>query len=498
MEFIFPNAPTETLSPREVYVEITTKKIKIFREVNQDILEEFNLTSIHWVCYKEYPCLPSELRNHYRYLKDVDLDLNLIEEAYSKYQEVISDEKQCLAFEFFKNMSIVTYKRIFCISVYNEKIMDFLQKSIVSGYHEAVKTMPFELVRMPVEYEDKFFVEYLAPGSKNVQSLNMNFGEMGIEYEKETMVLYQSPDNCDFCFDVVEKIENIHTINKCCLKFRKNGLESYICDLDAYRCDMNIKRISSYLYSKCLDFNKNALGIHVPGYCLIEKKQSLIYFPESHQTKNDFNVGKMLEDCAEEHLKSIKKSIDLQQIIETHLLRVNQEMNKLTKNVISVEKNNEDTINHNDDGTQTTIKPNGTKIIEDLNNSIKIIIKSDNTIEIIYFDGADYFINGNGENDFHLPKGVLIKIRKGNYEVDSPELHFQLHGNGTACLKENNGKTTYFDSEDKITTVLNDGTKIKKKASNEFFFFFKYKKLKDGLTEINVNGTVSVIKTPDV
>ena len=216
MEFIFPNAPTETLSPREVYVEITTKKIKIFREVNQDILEEFNLTSIHWVCYKEYPCLPSELRNHYRYLKDVDLDLNLIEEAYSKYQEVISDEKQCLAFEFFKNMSIVTYKRIFCISVYNEKIMDFLQKSIVSGYHEAVKTMPFELVRMPVEYEDKFFVEYLAPGSKNVQSLNMNFGEMGIEYEKETMVLYQSPDNCDFCFDVVEKIENIHTINKCC------------------------------------------------------------------------------------------------------------------------------------------------------------------------------------------------------------------------------------------------------------------------------------------
>ena len=469
VEYIVPNSPAETLSPREVFFEVTNKKIKIYQEVKSNLLEEFNLTNINWVCYKEYPCLPSEMMNHYKYSNELDLDLNLVEATFTHIQDVIPDEKQCMAFEFFINSSILTEKRVFCMAVLNEKILEYLQKAIISGYHESVKSIPFELIRTPNEYKDQFFVEYIAPGSKVIQSININFGEMGIEYEKETLILYQSPENCDFCFDVMEKLENIHTINKCCLKFYKNGAESYICALDAYRCDMKIKQIAKYMYFKCLDFNKNALDVHTPGYCLVEKKTTMKYFSEAVNSKNDMKIGKMLEQCGEEHVKSIKKSLDLQQTIETHLLRVNQEMNRLNKEVASVEKNGDDIINHNKDGTKTIIKPNKTKIIEDDSNSIRTIIKNDNTIDIIYFDGAEYIMNGKGENIFHLRGGMEIKIKKGEYEVHSPEVKFHLYGNGTAFLKETNGKNTYFESETNITTILRDGTIVKKKSSNNLF-----------------------------
>lgn len=53
-----------------------------------------------------------------------------------------------MAFEFFKNESMVTDKRVFCLAANNLKIMDYLQKAILSGYHEAVKVMPFQEIRL--------------------------------------------------------------------------------------------------------------------------------------------------------------------------------------------------------------------------------------------------------------------------------------------------------------------------------------------------------------
>ena len=287
---------------------------------------------------------------------------------------------------------------------------------------------------------------------------------MGIEADKETVILYQNPDNCEFCFDVEEKLENIHTINECCLKFKVNGLESYICDLDAYRCDMSIKQISKYFFKKCLDLNKNALQTHSPGYCIIDKKTPLNYFPEK-SSKRDLNEGKMLEKIAMEHLKSIQKSFDLQKLIEIQLVRVNQEITKLDKKVISTLKNNEETINFNSDGTQTIIKKDGTRIIQNKNNSINVILNNDHSIEINYFDGAKYFIKASGENVFHLPNNILINIKEGNYEIKNHDLHFQLFNNQTAILKERDEKTTLFENNDNISTILKDGTKITKKLS---------------------------------
>ena len=104
LEFILPNTPVEALSPREIYIDITNKYLRVFEEVNLNLLETFNLSNINWVCYKEFPCLPSELMNHYRYSKNENLDLNLIEATYSKVTSSIADEKQCLAFEFFKKL----------------------------------------------------------------------------------------------------------------------------------------------------------------------------------------------------------------------------------------------------------------------------------------------------------------------------------------------------------------------------------------------------------
>lgn len=463
VEFILPNAATDDLSPREIYMEITKKNIKIYQDVNSNILEVFNLTNINWICYKEYACLPSELMNHYRYLKDANFDMSLIEAKFSIMKELIPNEKQCVAIEFFKLTSEITDKRVFCTSVFNEKIIDILQKAIIKGFHEAVKTMPYYSVRMPMEYKDQYFVEYIAPGTNSVQSLNINFGEMGVEFEKETVFLYQMPDNCDICYEVVEKIENIHPINRCCLKMKRLGLNSYICDQDSYRCDINIKQIAKYLYSKCIDLNKKALDVHIPNYCLIEKKESLKYMPDLANPKNDFTISNILENCGKENVKSIRKANELQELIETHLLRVNKEITKLNKSVINTEKINDETINYNNDGSKTIIKPNGTQIIEDSNNSIRIIITKDKMIEILYFDGADYMINKNGENTFKLPDNFIIKIKTGNYEIDGPGIFFQLRNNGTAYLREENGKNTYIDKDSKSTTILKDGTKIMKK-----------------------------------
>ena len=469
IEFILPNTPSEALSPREIYFEITSRHIKVYQEVNQNIMEIFNLTNINWVCYKEYPCLPSELMNHYDYLKDSTLDINLIQATYTKIKPIIPNEKQCFAIEFFKNISYsdLTDKRIFCMSNYNEKIVEILQKAIVTAYHEAVKVMKFENVLMPLEYKNKYFIEYIAPGSNVVQSLHINFGEMGIEFEKETRMLYQSPDHCDFCYNVMEKLDNIHTINRCCLKMKKMGLESYICDQDAYRCDMNIKQIAKYLYGKCIDLNKNALDVHVPKSCLYEKKESLQSYPDLILSKNDFNMGNLLENYAEENIKSIRKAHIIQELIEKHLLRVNEEITKLNKNVISSEKNDGETINYNSDGSKTIIKANGIQIIQDRNNTINIIIRNDNTIEIIYFDGADYIIKGDGENIFTLPANVTIKIKQGNYEIESPEFYFNLQSNGSAFLHESDGKTTYIENDSKSKTILSDGTKISTKNSKK-------------------------------
>jgi len=80
-------------------------------------------------------------------------------------------------------------------------------------------------------------------------------------------------------------------------------------------------------------------------------------------------------------------------------------------------------------------------------------------------------IKGNGENVFHLPRDISIKIKKGNYEVEAPGLYFQLLSNGTAYLREKDGKTTYFETDEKITTILKDGTQIKKKMSKKTYFF---------------------------
>ena len=466
IEFILPNNPLEELSPREVYVEISSQHLKVYQEVNQYQIEIFNLTNINWVCYKEHTCLPSELMNYYRYLKDSTFDYTLLEAAYSKIVAYIPNEKQCLALDFYNFSSASSDKRVFCIATYDENIIEILQNSVVNAYHEAVKKIDFDHIKLALEYQDIFFIEYLAPGSNEVQSMQVVFGEMGIEFEKETVLLYQSPDNCDICYNLHEKeIQNIHTNLTCCLKIKKNGFPSYICDLNAYRCDMEIKQIAKYLYLKCIDLNKNALQVDKPQNCIYESKTQLKYMPELNKMKNDMNVGNLLENYAEENINSIKKSNDLQEEIEKHLLRVNQEISRLKKEVIKSEKNEGDIINYNSDGSTSVIKPNGTQIIEDMNNAVKVIIRTDNTIEIIYFDGADYIIHKNGENVFHLPNNMIIKINKGYYEVQSPDLYFKLQSNGSAYLHENVGKTTYIESDSKCTTVLNDGTKIMKKSS---------------------------------
>ncbi len=66
LEFILPNAPSEVLSPREVYVTFYEKTLKIFLDLQQKILEEFDLINLNWPCEKEYACLPSEMLEYYR------------------------------------------------------------------------------------------------------------------------------------------------------------------------------------------------------------------------------------------------------------------------------------------------------------------------------------------------------------------------------------------------------------------------------------------------
>lgn len=82
------------MSPREVYANVTNKQFIVYENVGEKLLEVFNITRIQWVCYKESPCLPSELLNYYRYLKDTEMDMNLIEASFAKTPEIIKDEKQ--------------------------------------------------------------------------------------------------------------------------------------------------------------------------------------------------------------------------------------------------------------------------------------------------------------------------------------------------------------------------------------------------------------------
>lgn len=66
LEFILPNSPSEVLSPREVYVTLSDKELKVFEDIQQRLLESFKLINLNWLCDKEFSCLPSEMLEFYR------------------------------------------------------------------------------------------------------------------------------------------------------------------------------------------------------------------------------------------------------------------------------------------------------------------------------------------------------------------------------------------------------------------------------------------------
>ena len=72
LEFILPNSPSEVLSPREVYVTLSDKELKIFEDIQQRVLESFKLTNLNWLCDKEFPCLPSEMLEFYRFIRPLN------------------------------------------------------------------------------------------------------------------------------------------------------------------------------------------------------------------------------------------------------------------------------------------------------------------------------------------------------------------------------------------------------------------------------------------